>query len=682
MEGKLKGGGIGAAVVAIALLALIASPAAAFTFMGPKTKWDTGINTASVHGFTAPDGPRIPGAATWSVMGAGFDLDAGAPAALDPDHGANLTKVMTDLGVPGFATVAAYEAVFKSALDTWAGVSGFSNLGKVADGAVDAGAPDGGGGELGDIRFAAWELTDDDPLAHAYAPGTEAVFGAGGTIQGDVHIDKGRTWINVANHMAGDGKHDLHTVVLHELGHSLGLGHSTVPSSVMVPKYSGGRRVLQADDKEGIQALYGGPATAGFSVDGGFANPFRPAGTANPAEGIDVAGAGPFPNDVYVVGTAPGGYGFNTEAEIFTSPMDGTNTLTTGSALGPALVGPNTKGVPGAPAPPGMLGLVPTDNMNALSNGTNGTGGLGAVLKFSVDPAAIGGIGSEVEFEALLSPAGPAAVAPFPDNPGGGDPGAQAAGDIFASTVLPKTFGAYPGIATATVAHAGDNRLFADDGVLGLQAPAANGSAGVGTAEDDLDALELDGTENIFFSIDPFSPSVSPALTTYDGGPIANYYPVPIHMIGETITPDDILRGPAAALGIYAGGVKHIGLVPGDDLDALVLSDQTDDQFGGVIMTPNGILDPVIDTALFSLAPGSPSAGAFGPGAVFWTDFTGSFSLFATAAELGLTPGDNLNALDVRIGNLPPPLGGILIPEPAGLGLVGVVLLALRRRRQ
>ncbi len=54
---------------------------------------------------------------------------------------------------------------------------------------------------------------------------------------------------------------DWESLVMHELGHALGLVHSANNEAVMWKFYVGSRRSLHADDIAGIQALYGGPPT-------------------------------------------------------------------------------------------------------------------------------------------------------------------------------------------------------------------------------------------------------------------------------------------------------------------------------------------------------------------------------------------------------------------------------------
>lgn len=102
-----------------------------------------------------------------------------------------------------------------------------------------------------DIRFASGEHGDGDPfdgpgntLAHAYFP----QYG------GDAHFDDQEYW--TVDSYTGT---NIFQVAAHELGHSLGLGHSSVREALMAPFYQKYKPnfKLHADDVLGIQALYG-----------------------------------------------------------------------------------------------------------------------------------------------------------------------------------------------------------------------------------------------------------------------------------------------------------------------------------------------------------------------------------------------------------------------------------------
>ncbi|XXG83597.1 hypothetical protein AAC387_Pa10g1318 [Persea americana] len=80
-------------------------------------------------------------------------------------------------------------------------------------------------------------------LAHAYAP-TRRWF----------HSDADERW---AIKSSSKDFFDVESVAVHEIGHLLGLEHSTDRSAIRYPSIGGGKRVnLTSDDIQGIQALY------------------------------------------------------------------------------------------------------------------------------------------------------------------------------------------------------------------------------------------------------------------------------------------------------------------------------------------------------------------------------------------------------------------------------------------
>jgi hypothetical protein len=233
------------------------------------------------------------------------------------------------------------------------------------------------------------------------------------------------------------------------------------------------------------------------------------------------------------------------------------------------------------------------DNLTDFSFGKDS---ISNPLYFSVDRVSVGLPGTAVFDEAA--------------------PGvASAAGDVFVA--LPP---------------ASSNALFINGASLGLTR---------GFFGDDVDGLSLgsEPTPNTYFAIDRLS-----ASNDFGNGSLAS---------------DLLVSAGDGHFAIYATN-SMMGLDPGDGIDGLVLHVANLDQVG----------DPGIDMALFSLDPFSPDTftftglpympcvpGRMSPADVCFTDFTGTFSLWASAADLGLRPDDNIDALAT-------------IPEPSTVLLV------------
>lgn len=87
-------------------------------------------------------------------------------------------------------------------------------------------------------------------LAHGYYPPIN-----GGSAAGDIHFDVAENW----KIGFGGAGFDIVQVLAHELGHALGLDHTSTPGSLMNPFYSEAFLGPQADDIAGMQHIYGAP---------------------------------------------------------------------------------------------------------------------------------------------------------------------------------------------------------------------------------------------------------------------------------------------------------------------------------------------------------------------------------------------------------------------------------------
>jgi predicted Zn-dependent protease len=142
-----------------------------------------------------------------------------------------------------------WQRAFALALATWESVANI-NIAQVADSALSFGTPGQKQSDprFGDIRIGGYDFgsSGSSTLAQTYYPPPQGM-----TEAGDLEINTGMNYTN------GGAGYDFFSVMLHEVGHALGLGHAPNPQSVMYYQYQGVRTGLQAGDIAGIQALYG-----------------------------------------------------------------------------------------------------------------------------------------------------------------------------------------------------------------------------------------------------------------------------------------------------------------------------------------------------------------------------------------------------------------------------------------
>lgn len=264
--------------------------------------------------------------------------------------------------------------------------------------------------------------------------------------------------------------------------------------------------------------------------------------------------------------------------------------------FGPTLILPPSP----APLPAGPPGAYVVD---ALSSGNEA----GNRYLFSVAAGSMGLPGSQMMMETILGTA-PSQLLP-PGVPGPGVPVEQM-GDVFVSRTNFVTGATHPIFGTSALAGPMVAApTYRDEFTLGLN---------VG---DDLNSLAMrvpmGGLGTLKYSIGAAG-AVPPPYSPAD--------------IISAVLPFGAPWAPAGAL----------GLVPGDDIDAVITQD----------IAPAVVYVPGIDSVVFSLAPGSPTLAAIGavPSDLLMAMPFGLPAIFIPGTAFGLGPMDNLDAIDVFPG--------------------------------
>ncbi|PIK62123.1 hypothetical protein BSL78_00943 [Apostichopus japonicus] len=146
------------------------------------------------------------------------------------------------VNTPSTISMGDVEATFRRAFDSWQNVCGLTFY-QVPDPAADI--------QISFVRGNHGDIQNfDGPnglLAHAFIP-----YNNGEGHNGDIHMDADEQWVLM------NGGINLYQVALHEIGHTLSLGHS-YPNTVMHALYRSTYDPnfhLSNDDIMGVQALY------------------------------------------------------------------------------------------------------------------------------------------------------------------------------------------------------------------------------------------------------------------------------------------------------------------------------------------------------------------------------------------------------------------------------------------
>jgi hypothetical protein len=183
--------------------------------------------------------------------------DASAYVLEGPKWPTGSTPVMQlELGTPGRTLLdgnTSWNTAAAPALDMWNQVLGRMQFGRV----MNSTAAVASGDHVNSMAFS------DTVFGQSFGSSTLAVtyYGYSGStmLEADILFNRAQPFDSYRGSLRSS--YDIQRVALHELGHALGLAHSSVATAIMNP-YISSYYTLSADDIAGAQALYGAPSAS------------------------------------------------------------------------------------------------------------------------------------------------------------------------------------------------------------------------------------------------------------------------------------------------------------------------------------------------------------------------------------------------------------------------------------
>jgi hypothetical protein len=304
-----------------AALAAVAVAALWLAFGGPAEGRQQTPLAAAARGVVTIDGERVI-VEIWAAVPAGADPEVAARAALRRAYpeaalltdaqssGYTTTGLIWDVlpvwvnyngsGRPSYLSESTARNQLTQAMQTWTDVATSSFA--FADGGDTIRCPslvkECPGRQFFDgYNDVGWiDISDPSVLGVTWYSTTIDEF--------DMAIDnRNFTWSTTCTNVSG--QFDLQTVYLHELGHGLGLGHSSDTQAVMYAYYTGAHCQLAQDDVDGVSALY--PATGSSTPTNTPVPTDTPAPTATPTP-TDTPGPGASPTPTPTPTSCPPGW--------------------------------------------------------------------------------------------------------------------------------------------------------------------------------------------------------------------------------------------------------------------------------------------------------------------------------------------------------------------------------------